>query len=138
VSSTSSSVGERSFRSRSVAKALTIEDIRKKLLRLQEEENEVSRLYEQNRRRMANIRTKVRQINDEISRNGGEKEQRWLQDSCNGSDDDHSTKSFEIVQTSKNSRVTVRSQRPKSMVAGVPKFFVSIVTKHISMVFPNS
>jgi hypothetical protein len=37
----------------SVAETLTIEDIRKKLLRLQEEEDEVTRLDEQNRRRMA-------------------------------------------------------------------------------------
>jgi hypothetical protein len=60
------------------------------------------RLDEQNRRRMANLRTKVRQMNDEISRNGGEKVQRWLHDNYNGSADIHSTKSFEIVQTSKN------------------------------------
>jgi hypothetical protein len=66
VSSTSSSVGERSFRTMSVAETLTIEDIRKKLLRLQEEEDEVTSLDEQNRRRMANIRTKVRQMNEKV------------------------------------------------------------------------
>jgi hypothetical protein len=65
VSSTSSNVRERSFQRRSVAETLTIEDIRKKLLRLQEEEDEVTRLDEQNRRRLANLRTKVKQMNDE-------------------------------------------------------------------------
>jgi hypothetical protein len=48
VSSTSSSVGEHSFRTRSVAEALTIEDIRKKILRLQEEKDVVTGLNEQN------------------------------------------------------------------------------------------
>jgi hypothetical protein len=93
VSSTSSSIGERSFRTKSVAESLTIEDIRKKLMRLQEEED--------------------------ISRNGGEKVQRWLHDGYNGSYDViQSTKSFKIIRTSKNSMVTSRSQRPESMVAG--------------------
>jgi hypothetical protein len=79
---------------------------------------------------MANLRTKVKQMNDKLSRNGSEKLQRWLHDSYNGSDDDiHSTKSFEIVQTSKNSMVTVRSQHPKSMVAGMPQNFVSFDDK---------
>jgi hypothetical protein len=64
---------------------LTIEDIKKKLLLLQEEEDEVTCLEEQNRRRMANLRTKVKEMNDKISRNGGEKVQRWLHDSNNGS-----------------------------------------------------
>jgi hypothetical protein len=78
---------------------------------------------------MANLRTKVRQMNDEISQNDGEKVQRWLHDNYNGSDDIHLTKSFEIVQTSKNSMVKVRSQRPESMVAGMPKNFVSIADR---------
>jgi hypothetical protein len=55
VSSTSSSVGERIFRTRSVAEALTIGDIIKNFLLLQEEENEVTRLDEQNRRGMPNM-----------------------------------------------------------------------------------
>jgi hypothetical protein len=59
-----------------LAEALTKKDIRKKLLQLQEEEDGVTRLDEQNRHCMANLRTKVRQINNEISRNGGEKVQR--------------------------------------------------------------
>jgi hypothetical protein len=96
VDQTSSSVGERRFRTRSVAEALTIEDIMKKLLRLQEEEDEVTHLDEQNRRgmhAMANLRTKVKRMNDELSRNGGEKVQRWLHDSYDGFNDDiHSTK----------------------------------------------
>jgi hypothetical protein len=75
VSSTSSSVGEQSFRTRSVVEMLT-ENIRKKLLRLQEEKDEVTRLDKQNRRHMANLRTKVKQMNDEISRNGDKKVQR--------------------------------------------------------------
>jgi hypothetical protein len=88
------------------------------------------RLDEQNRYRMANLRTKVKQMNDEISRNGGEKLQIWLHDSYNSSDNAiHSTKSFEIVQTSKNSMVTVKSQHPKSMVAGMPQNFVSFDDK---------
>jgi hypothetical protein len=66
-SSTSSNVRERSFQRRSVVEWLTIEDIRKMLLRLQEEEDEVTRLDEQNRLCMANLRTKVKQIKDEIS-----------------------------------------------------------------------
>jgi hypothetical protein len=66
VSSTSSSVGERSFRTRSDAETLTIEDIRKKLLRLQKEEDEVMRLEGQNWRR------NMKQMNDEISRNGSD------------------------------------------------------------------
>jgi hypothetical protein len=70
------------------------------------------RLGEQNRRRMAHLRTKIKQMNDKISRNGGEKVQRWLHDSYNGFNDDiHSIKSFEIVQT-KNSMVSVKSQHP--------------------------
>jgi hypothetical protein len=126
----SSSVEERSFRTRSIAETLTIEDIKKKLLRLQEEEDEVTRLDEQNRRRMAKLRAKVKQMNKEISRNGGEKVQRWLHDSYNSSDNAiHSTKSFEIVQTLKNSMVTVRSQHPKLMVAGMPQNFVSFDDK---------
>jgi hypothetical protein len=52
---------ETNFRTRSVAETLTIEDIRKKLLLLQEEEDEVTRLDEQNRRRMANLQTNERQ-----------------------------------------------------------------------------
>jgi hypothetical protein len=94
---------------------------------LWEKKDEVKRLDEQNRRRMANLRTNVRQMNDEISQNVGEKVQRWLHDNYNGSDDIHLTKSFEIVQTSKNSMVKVRSQRPES--AGMPKNFVSIGDK---------
>jgi tetrahydromethanopterin S-methyltransferase subunit G len=85
VSSTSSSVGERCIRTTSAAETLTIKDNRKKLLRLQEEEDEVTRLDEQNRRRMTNLRTKVKQMNGEISQNGGEKVQRWLHASYNGS-----------------------------------------------------
>jgi hypothetical protein len=54
------------------------ENIRKKLLRLQEEKDEVTRLDKQNRRHMANLRTKVKQMNDEISRNGDKK----CKDSC--------------------------------------------------------
>jgi hypothetical protein len=122
VSSTSSKVGERNFRTRIVAETLTIEDIRKKLLRLQEEEDEVMLLDEQNRRHMA--------MNNEISRNGGEKVQRWLHDSYNGSNDDfHSTKSFKIVQTSRNSMVTASSQRLESMVSGMPQNFVIVGDK---------
>jgi hypothetical protein len=86
VSSTSSSFGEQSFQTRSVAEILTIEDIRKELLQLQEDE--ITRLDEQNQRRMANLRAKVKQMNDEISQNGGEKVQRWLHYSYNGSNDD--------------------------------------------------
>jgi hypothetical protein len=78
---------------------------------LQDEQDEVTYLNEQCRRRMANLRTQIKQMNNEISRNG-EKVQRWLHDSFNGSNDDiHSTLSFEILQTSKNSMMTVRSQR---------------------------
>jgi arginine decarboxylase-like protein len=57
---------------------------------------------------MANLRRKVKQMNNEKSQNSGEKVQRWLHDSYNGSNDDiHSTKSFGIVhQTSKNSTET--------------------------------
>jgi hypothetical protein len=87
VSFTSSSVGERSFRTRSVAATLTMEDIRKKLLRLQEEEDEVTR-------------SKVKQMNDEISQNGSEKVQRWLHDSYNGSNDDIVEKSYGECQKS--------------------------------------
>jgi hypothetical protein len=57
------------------------------------------------------------EMNDEISQNGGERVQKWLHESYNDSYYDiHSTKSFEFIQTSKNSMVTVISQRP--MVAG--------------------
>jgi phage shock protein A len=74
---------------------MPIEDIINQLLRLQEEEDEVTHLDEQNRRSMANLRTKVSQMNDKLSRIVVEKVQRWLHDSNNGSDDDiHSTKSF--------------------------------------------
>jgi ribosomal protein S20 len=55
---------------------------------LQLQEDEITRLDEQNQRRMANLRTKVKQMNDEISQNGGEKVQRWLHYSYNGSNDD--------------------------------------------------
>jgi hypothetical protein len=73
-------------------------------------------------------------MNDEISQNGGEKVQRWLHDSYNGSIDDiHATKSFKIVQTSKNSMVTVRSQLLESMVAGIPQNVLSVGDKtHIN------
>jgi hypothetical protein len=75
---------------------------------------------------MANLLTKVKQMNEKISQNDGEKVQRWFHEIYNGSNDDiHSTISFKIVQTSKNSLVTVRSQRPESMNAGMPQNFVS-------------
>jgi hypothetical protein len=98
---------------------LTIEDIRRKLLSLQEEEDEVTRLDEQKRHRIGNLRTKVKQMIDEILQNGGEQVQRWLHDSYNGSNDHiHSNKSFGIVhQTSKYSTETVRSQRPENFVS---------------------
>jgi hypothetical protein len=45
-------------------------------------------------------------------------------------DNIHSTKSFKIVQTSKNSMVTIRSQRPESIVAGMPSHnYVSVGEK---------
>jgi hypothetical protein len=54
---------------------------------------------------MANLRAKVKQMNDEISQNGGEKVQRWLHYSYNGSNDDiHSIKLFKIVRASKTQR----------------------------------
>jgi hypothetical protein len=54
-------------------------------------------------------------MNDETSRNASEKVQRWLHGSYNGSNNDiHST---------------VRSQRPGSMVAGIPQNFVSVGDK---------
>jgi ribosomal protein S20 len=101
---------------------------------LQEEEDEITRSNEQNRRRMANLRTKVKQMNNEISRNDGEKVQRWLHDSYNGAYDDiHSTKSREIVQTSTNSMVTVKSQHPDT---GMPQNFVRAGDKtHLNDVF---
>jgi hypothetical protein len=76
---------------------------------------------------MANIRTKVKQMNDEISKNGGEKMQKWLHDSYNGSDDDiHSTKSFKIAKKS------------TSGIDGRTLWNGVLVTKHISMMFPSS
>jgi hypothetical protein len=50
-SSISSNVREQSFRTKSVAETFMIEDIRKKLLRLQEKEAEVTRLDEQYQKR---------------------------------------------------------------------------------------
>jgi hypothetical protein len=57
-------------------------------------------------------------MKDEISQNGGEKVQRCLHDSYNGSNDDiHSTKSFKNVQKSKN---------------GMPQNFVSVDKTHLN------
>jgi hypothetical protein len=60
-----------------------------------------------------------------------------VHDSYDGANDDiHSTKSFKIVQTSKKSMVTVRSQRPESMVAGMAQNFLSFGDKtHLNDVF---
>jgi hypothetical protein len=79
---------------------------------------------------MANLQTKVKKIYDEIAQICGERVQKWLLDSYSGSNDDiHSTKTFKIVQTSKNSMVTVWSQLPESMVAGIPQNVVSVGDK---------